>query len=115
MSTSLSLAKQRKWETPIDIVLYQRPPANRVFHPITVDQIGWYSRRPACPVHSRKEEAMQTQTLSEPALTLLHRRLAGERVEVTDETRPLYRELVDSGMMMPLHTFALGLHRLPAH
>jgi hypothetical protein len=29
-------------------------------------------------------------------------------VEVTDETRPLYRELVGAGLMMPLHTFALG-------
>jgi hypothetical protein len=49
-----------------------------------------------------------TITLSEAALALLRRRLAGERVEVTDETRPLYRELVEAGMMMPLHTFALG-------
>jgi hypothetical protein len=51
---------------------------------------------------------MQTQTLSESALALLHRRLAGERVEVTEATRPLYRELVEAGMMMPLHTFSLG-------
>ncbi len=51
---------------------------------------------------------MHTITLSESALALLRRRLAGERVEVTDETRPLYRELVDAGMMIPLHTFALG-------
>lgn len=51
---------------------------------------------------------MQTIALSESALALLHRRLSGERVEVTDETRPLYRELVDAGMMIPLHTFALG-------
>ena len=51
---------------------------------------------------------MQTVPLSERAHALLRRRLAGERVEVTDETRPLYRELVDAGMMMPLHTFALG-------
>ena len=51
---------------------------------------------------------MQTLALSESALDLLGRRLAGERVEVTDETRPLYRELVEAGMMMPLHTFALG-------
>jgi hypothetical protein len=51
---------------------------------------------------------MQTITLSESALALLHRRLAGERVEVTDESRPFYRELVEAGMMIPLHTFALG-------
>jgi hypothetical protein len=49
-----------------------------------------------------------TETLSEIAAALLRRRLAGERVEVTDETRPAYRELVEAGMMMPLHTFALG-------
>jgi hypothetical protein len=51
---------------------------------------------------------MQTITLSESALALLHRRLAGERVEVTDESRPFYLELVKAGMMIPLHTFALG-------
>ena len=50
----------------------------------------------------------ETITLSESARALLHRRLAGGRVEVTDETRPLYRELVAAGLMMPLHTFALG-------
>jgi hypothetical protein len=51
---------------------------------------------------------MPTITLSDAALALLRRRLRGERVEVTDETRPLYRELVEAGMMIPLHTFALG-------
>jgi hypothetical protein len=51
---------------------------------------------------------MSTITLSDDALALLKRRLAGERVDVTDETQPLYRELVAAGMMVPLHTFALG-------
>ena len=51
---------------------------------------------------------MKTLILSEPAVALLHCRLAGERVEVTDETRPFYRELVAAGMMMPLHSFARG-------
>jgi hypothetical protein len=46
--------------------------------------------------------------LSEAADIVLRRRLSGERVEVTDETRPLYRELVDVGMMIPLHSFARG-------
>jgi hypothetical protein len=46
--------------------------------------------------------------LSKSAEDLLHRRLAGERVEVTPETRPLYRELEAAGMMMPLHTFSRG-------
>ena len=47
-------------------------------------------------------------TLSDAALALLKRRFAGERVAVTDETRPLYHELAAAGLMMPLHTFALG-------
>jgi hypothetical protein len=51
---------------------------------------------------------MPTITLSEAALALLRRRLAGEWVEVTDESRPHYRELVDAGMMIPLHSFARG-------
>lgn len=46
--------------------------------------------------------------LSESAAALLDQRLAGERVEVTEASRPLYRELVAAGMMMPLHTFARG-------
>jgi hypothetical protein len=46
--------------------------------------------------------------LTDAALALLRRRLAGERVDVTDETRPLYRELVRAGLMMPLHSFARG-------
>ena len=51
---------------------------------------------------------MPTITLSEAALVLLRRRLTDEWVEVTDETRPLYRELVDAGLMIPLHSFARG-------
>ena len=51
---------------------------------------------------------MQTTNLSESATALLRRRLAGERVEVTDETRPAYRELAEAGMMIPLHTFLGG-------
>jgi hypothetical protein len=47
-------------------------------------------------------------TLSGAACDLLRRRLAGERVDVTDETRPLYRELAAAGKMIPLHTFAGG-------
>ena len=55
---------------------------------------------------------MATITLTKSALMLLERRLAGERVDVTDETRPLYLELVDAGLMMPMHT-CLGPIRLP--
>lgn len=51
---------------------------------------------------------MQAVVLSENALVSLRRRLAGEWVEVTEETRPLYRELVSAGMMIPLHSFARG-------
>ena len=46
--------------------------------------------------------------LSAPALSLLRRRLTGERVPITVETRPHYRELVAAGLMIPLHTFAHG-------
>ena len=44
---------------------------------------------------------MPTITLSDAAQDLLRRRLADEWVEVTDETRPLYRELADAGLMSP--------------
>ncbi|WP_406698773.1 hypothetical protein V5E97_07790 [Singulisphaera sp. Ch08] len=47
-------------------------------------------------------------TLSETALSLLRVRLTGQRVEVTDENRPLYRELAASGLAIPLHTFTGG-------
>jgi hypothetical protein len=51
---------------------------------------------------------MPTSTPSDAALALLRRRLSGEWVEVTEETRPIYRELVDAGMMIPVHSFARG-------
>jgi hypothetical protein len=46
--------------------------------------------------------------LSDSATTLLRQRLAGERVDVTDLTRPAYRELADAGLMEPLHSFSRG-------
>ena len=51
---------------------------------------------------------MLTVRLSDAALVLLRRRLSGEWVEVTDVTQPLYSELVDAGLMIPLHSFARG-------
>lgn len=51
---------------------------------------------------------MPTITLPEAALGLVRRRHSGERVEVADETRRIDRERVDAGMMIPLHTVALG-------
>ena len=51
---------------------------------------------------------MPTITLSDAAQDLLRRRLADEWVEVTDETRPLYREPADAGLMSPRHSFARG-------
>jgi hypothetical protein len=62
------------------------------------------------------EVPMPTITLSGAAEAVLRKRLAGERVEVTAETQPLYRELVEAGMMIPLHTFSLSpnsAYRLP--
>ncbi len=46
--------------------------------------------------------------LSEAAVNLLRRRLAKELVEVTEENRPLFSELVEAGLMMPLSTWAGG-------
>lgn len=46
--------------------------------------------------------------LSEAAMGLLKRRLAGERVEITEQTRHLYEELAAARLMEPLHTFANG-------
>jgi len=51
---------------------------------------------------------METIHLSAVASALLDRRLAGERVDVTDETRPAYQELVAAGLMIPLHTLTGG-------
>jgi hypothetical protein len=51
---------------------------------------------------------MSSITLSDGAQALLRRRLAGEWVEVTDQTRPFYRELVEAGIMIALHSFARG-------
>jgi hypothetical protein len=51
---------------------------------------------------------METITLSEAALSLLRRRLVGERIAVTEENRPLFRDLVAAGLMEPLSTFLHG-------
>lgn len=51
---------------------------------------------------------METIALSPAALSLLRRRIARERVEVTDETRPAYRELAEAGLAIPLHTLTGG-------
>jgi hypothetical protein len=50
----------------------------------------------------------QSVQVSDAALALLHRRLSHERVEVNDQTRPLYRELAAAGLMIPLHTLIGG-------
>lgn len=49
-----------------------------------------------------------TTALSDTAQALLRRRLAGERVEVTDETRPIYRELVQAGLAYAVSGFVSG-------
>jgi hypothetical protein len=51
---------------------------------------------------------MQTDTLSESAVSLLRRIMAGGWVAVDEETKPIYRELVEAGLMEPLHSFARG-------
>jgi hypothetical protein len=45
---------------------------------------------------------------SDAARELLRRRLEGERVEVTPETMPAYRELAAAGIMFPVSGFASG-------
>src|SRR4051794_31248039 len=49
-----------------------------------------------------------TINLSDAALALLRRRLSGEWVEVNEETRPIYRELVASGLMYAVSGFTHG-------
>jgi hypothetical protein len=49
-----------------------------------------------------------TIMLSEAAVALFRRRVAGERIEVTSETRPLYRELAAAGLMYPVSGFTHG-------
>jgi hypothetical protein len=51
---------------------------------------------------------MKTTNLSEAALRLLRRRTSGERVPVTDDTRPAYRELAGAGLMVAGHSFTGG-------
>jgi len=51
---------------------------------------------------------MGTITLTPAAIDLLRRRIGRERVDVTDETRPLYRELAAAGLVIPLHTMTGG-------
>ncbi len=51
---------------------------------------------------------MNTTILSEAALSLLRRRRSEEWIPVTEETQPLYRELVEAGLMIALHSFARG-------
>jgi hypothetical protein len=50
---------------------------------------------------------MQTITLSESALSLLRRRVAGDD-EVTEANRAAYRELAAAGIMIPISTWAGG-------
>lgn len=51
---------------------------------------------------------MQSGTISGAALALLRRRVAGEDIPVTDQTRPLYRELAGEGLMRAGHDFLGG-------
>jgi hypothetical protein len=53
-------------------------------------------------------ELAESVQLSDAALALLRTRLSGEWVGVTEENRPLYRELVAAGLMYPVSTFLHG-------
>jgi hypothetical protein len=50
---------------------------------------------------------MQTITLSESALSLLRRRLAGDD-QVSEANQAAYRELAAAGIMIPISTWAGG-------
>ncbi len=50
----------------------------------------------------------QVSKLSVESLSLLRRRLTGEWVGVTEENRPVYRALVEAGLMEPISTFLSG-------
>lgn len=56
----------------------------------------------------RREFVPHHGPLSDEAIGLLRRRVAGERVEVTDLNRAAYRELAMVGIMAALHTFVSG-------
>ena len=51
---------------------------------------------------------MHTNDLTDAARSLLHRRLAGEWVGVTEENRPIYRELMAAGLVYPVSTLTHG-------
>ena len=51
---------------------------------------------------------MPTIALPEAAEVLLHRRLSGERVDVTDVTGPILHELAAAELAVPLHTVIGG-------
>jgi hypothetical protein len=50
---------------------------------------------------------MQSVSLTEAAVMLLRRRLAGDE-RVTAQNRAAYRELADAGIMIPISTWAGG-------
>jgi hypothetical protein len=58
-------------------------------------------------IERERYEPPDASNLSEAARELLRRRLLGDR-EVTDANRPLYRELVEARIMIPLHSFIGG-------
>ena len=57
----------------------------------------------------RREFVPHSDGLSGAALGMLKRLLAGEEIEVSDETRSRYRELAMAGIMVAGHTFAKGV------
>jgi hypothetical protein len=58
-------------------------------------------------IERERYEPPDASHLSKSARELIRRRLAGDR-EVTDASRPVYRELVAARIMMPLHSFIGG-------
>jgi hypothetical protein len=64
--------------------------------------------REAERIERERYEPPDASNLSDAARALLGRIATGERVEVTRETRPVFRELAAARIMIPWHTFIGG-------
>ena len=59
-------------------------------------------------IERERHEPPDASNLSEAARALLERIAAGERVDLTPENRPVFRELVAARIIYLMHTFAKG-------
>jgi hypothetical protein len=59
-------------------------------------------------IERERHEPPDASELSEAARGLLRSLVSGEKVEVDETTRPLYRELTAARIMVPMHSFIGG-------